>query len=187
MPPRCELLITASTIISCVHVGWNPPIRAYDQKYFGRSAEDRLGELARRAKIGPAEGESGVTRVESFTSNGVQVWIDSLEWWVWCNIKDIHINTVKLTWKYCHHILSGVAGYYVIIQVVLYGAHLLLMLTVPVCTHCVCHFPGVNTGILVCSVYCVYLQYWLLTLFGEMQSCGGFPVLIRALFASLWE
>lgn len=48
-------------------------IRAYDEKHFGRTAEDRLGELARKGKVGPAEGEPGVNRVESYTSNGVQV------------------------------------------------------------------------------------------------------------------
>lgn len=40
---------------------------------FDSTAEERLGDMARRGKIGPAEGEPGVTRVESFTSNGVQV------------------------------------------------------------------------------------------------------------------
>lgn len=48
-------------------------IRAYETIYFGRTAEERLLDMATRAKLGPAEGEPGVTRVESSTSNGVQV------------------------------------------------------------------------------------------------------------------
>lgn len=41
--------------------------------YFGDTAEQRLLDMSRRAKIGPAEGEPGLTRVESSISNGVQV------------------------------------------------------------------------------------------------------------------
>ena len=52
------------------HVRWR---RAYELMYHGRTAEDRLMEMATKAKLGPAEGEPGVTRIESLTSNGVQV------------------------------------------------------------------------------------------------------------------
>lgn len=48
-------------------------ISAYEKAYFGHTAEERLLDITRRARIGPAEGEPGVTRVESSTSNGVQV------------------------------------------------------------------------------------------------------------------
>ena len=48
-------------------------VRAYERMYFGDTAEERLLDMNRRAKIGPAEGEPGLTRVESSSSNGVQV------------------------------------------------------------------------------------------------------------------
>ncbi|CAM9654694.1 unnamed protein product, partial [Ectocarpus fasciculatus] len=48
-------------------------LSAYEKAYFGHTAEERLLDMTRRARIGPAEGEPGVTRVERSTSNGVQV------------------------------------------------------------------------------------------------------------------
>lgn len=45
----------------------------YEKEYLGQTAEERLLDVTRRARIGPAEGEQGVTRVESSASNGVQV------------------------------------------------------------------------------------------------------------------
>lgn len=41
--------------------------------YFGDTAEERLLDMKRRGNIGPAEGEPGLTRVESCINNGVQV------------------------------------------------------------------------------------------------------------------
>ena len=49
----------------------NPSV--YEKEHLGQTAEERLLDMTRRARIGPAEGEPGVTRVESSTSNGVQV------------------------------------------------------------------------------------------------------------------
>lgn len=62
------LLLVISPLFLLVRVR-----RAYEDRYFGHTAEERLLDITRRSTIGPAEGEPGVTRVETSTSNGVQV------------------------------------------------------------------------------------------------------------------
>ncbi|CAM9294212.1 unnamed protein product [Scytosiphon promiscuus] len=53
-------------------------LSVYERKFFGQTAEERLFDIARRTKIGPAEGEPGVKRMDSCIDNGVQV--EMLDW-----------------------------------------------------------------------------------------------------------
>lgn len=58
-------------MLSCAVLCCKPSV--YEKGYLGQTAEERLLDMTRRARIGAAEGEPGVTRVESSISNGVQV------------------------------------------------------------------------------------------------------------------